>query len=86
MDPSGYSCSSVAPRPSVLASQCRRKGRDLSITASQSGKTSVGGAASSASKAKTAASIGGVKLNVAPFVSKVVIGRTRLAMSGKNLW
>ena len=69
----------------MLASQCRRNGRDLSITASQSGKISIGGAASSASRARTAASIGGVKLNVVPFLSKDVIGRTRLAMLDKNL-
>ena len=83
--PSGCSCSSVAPRPSVLALQSRRKGRDLSITAPQSRKTSIGGAASSASRARTASSIEGVKLNVAPFLSKAVIGRTRLAMLAKNL-
>ena len=85
MDPSGCSCSSVAPRPSVLASQCRRNGRDLSITASQAGKTSIGGAASSASRVQAAASIGGVKLNVALILRKDVIGRIRLAMLGKNL-
>ena len=51
----------------MLASQCKRNGRDLLITASQSGKTSIGGAASSASRARTASSIGGVKLNAAPF-------------------
>ena len=82
VEPSSSSCSRVAPRPSVLASQCKRKGRDLSITASQSGKTSIGGAAS---KARTAASIGGVKSNTAPFFSKDVIERTRLAILGKNL-
>ena len=69
----------------MLASQCRRNGRDLSITASQSGEISIGGAASSASRARTAASIGGVKLNVVPFLSKDVIGRTRLAMLDNNL-
>ena len=68
----------------MLASQCKRKGRDLSITASQSGKTSIGGSASSASKARTAAYIGGVKSNTTPFLSKDVIERTRLAMLGKN--
>ena len=30
MEPSGCSCSRVAPRPAVLASQWRRKGRDVS--------------------------------------------------------
>ena len=49
------------------------------------GKTSIGGAASSASKARTASSIEGIKMNVAPFLNKAVIGRTRLAMLGKNL-
>ena len=69
----------------MLASQCKRNGRDLSITASQSGKTSIGEAASSASRARTVSSIGGVKPKVAPFLSRAVIGRTRLAMLGKNL-
>ena len=68
----------------MLASQCKRKGRDLSITASQSGNTSIGGAASSASKARTAVSIVGVKSNTAPFLSKDVIDFTRLAMLGRN--
>ena len=43
MEPSGCSCSRVAPRPAVLASQWRRNGRNVSMTASQSGKTSIGG-------------------------------------------
>ena len=68
----------------MLASQCKRNGQDLSITASQSGNTSIGEAASSASRARTAASLGGVKSNVAPFFSKDLIGRLRLAMLGKN--
>ena len=59
-----------------------RKG---TITASQSGKTSIGGAASSASKAQTAASTVDMKSNTAPFFSKDVIERTRLAMFGKNI-
>ena len=37
IEPSGCSCSRVAPRPAVLASQWRRKGRDVSMTAFQSG-------------------------------------------------
>ena len=49
------------------------------------GKDKYRWAASSASRARTAASIGGVKLKVGPFLSKDVIGRTRLAMLGKNL-
>ena len=53
----------------MLASKCKRNGRHLSITASP-GKTSIGGAASSASRARTASSIGGVELNVAPFLVK----------------
>ena len=69
----------------TIGAGCRRNGQDLSITASQWGKTSIGGAASSANRARTASSIEGVKLNVAHFFSKAVIGRTRLAMSGKNL-
>ena len=69
----------------MLASQCKRNGRDLSITASRSGNTSIGGAASSAGRARTAAFIGGVKLNVAPFFNRAVMRRTRFAMLGKNL-
>ena len=38
MEPSGCFCLSVAPWPSVLASQSKRSGQDLVITASQSGK------------------------------------------------
>ena len=36
-EPSGCSCSSVAPKPSRLASQHKRTGREMSATASQSG-------------------------------------------------
>ena len=85
IEPSDCSCSSVAARPSVLASQGKRDGRGLSITASQSGKTSIGGATSSARVAKTAFYIVGVKPNVAPFLGSAVIGRTRLATLGRNL-
>ena len=49
---SGRSCSGVALRPLVLASQLRRNGRDLSITASLSEKKSIGGAASSVRRAR----------------------------------
>ena len=69
----------------MLAPKCRRNGQGLSITASQSGKISIGGAASSASRARTASFIEEVKLNVAPVLSKAVLGRTRLVMLGKNL-
>ena len=41
----------------MLASQWRREGRDVSMTASQSGKTSIGGAASSARRVRTVSSI-----------------------------
>ena len=69
----------------MLASQCKRNARDLSITASQSGKASIGGAASSGSRARTASCIGGVKPKVTPFLSRAVIGCSRLAMLGKHL-
>ena len=39
MEPSGCFCSNVAPRPPLLASQSKRSGRALLITASQSGET-----------------------------------------------
>ena len=85
MEPSGCSCSRVAPRPAVLASQWRRKGRVVSMTASQSGKTSVGGAASFARRARTMSSIAEVKTNAASFLRRAVIGWIRRAMSGRNL-
>ena len=58
----------------MLASQWRRKGRVVSMTASQSGKTSIGGAASSARRARTVSSIAGVKSNAASFCEE---GRNR---------
>ena len=69
----------------MLASQCRRNGRDLLITASQPGKKSIDGVASSARRVRTASFMEGVKLNVAPFLGRAVIGRTRLAMLSRNL-
>ena len=59
----------------MLASQWRRKGRDMSITASQSGKTSIGGAAGSARRTRTVSSIAEVKSNAAPLFRRAVIGR-----------
>ena len=67
VEPSGCSCSRVAPRPAVLASQWRRKGRDVSMTASQSGTTSIGGAASSARRVRTISSLAEVNSNAASF-------------------
>ena len=55
------------------------------MTAFQSGNTSIDGVVSSASRARTASSIGGVKLNVAVLFIRDMMGRTRLAMLGKNL-
>ena len=55
------------------------------MTASQSWETSIGGAASSATRARTASSMLEVKLNVAPFFSRAVVGRKRLAILGRNL-
>ena len=51
----------------MLASQWKRKGRDMSMTAPQSGKTSIGGAASSARRVQTVSSIAEVNSNAAPF-------------------
>ena len=45
------------------------------MTASQSGKTSIGSAASSARRARTVSSIAEVKSNAAPFFRRAVIGR-----------
>ena len=59
----------------MLASQWRRKGRDVSMTASQSGKTSIGGAASSARRVRTVSSIAEVNSNAAPFFRRAVTGR-----------
>ena len=69
----------------MLASQWRRKGRVVSMTASQSGKTSVGGAASFARRAQTMSSVAEVKTNAASYLRRVVIGRMRRAMSARNL-
>ena len=74
MEPSGCSCSRVAPRPAVLASQWRRKGRDVSMTASQSGKTSIGGASSSARSVRTVSSIAEANSNAAPFFRRATPG------------
>ena len=75
MGPSGCSCSRVAPRPAVPASQWRRKGRDLSMTASQSGKTSIEGASNSARRVRTVSSIAEVNSNAAPFFGRAVTER-----------
>ena len=61
------------------------EGGVVSMTASQSGKTSIGGAASSARRARTVSSIAEVKSNAAPFLRKAIIGRMRRAMLGRNL-
>ena len=41
-EPSGWSCLSAAPKPSMHASQYTWKGREPSATASQSGKAKIG--------------------------------------------
>ena len=69
----------------MLASQWRRKGRDVSMTASQSGNTSIDGAASSARIARTVSSVVEVKSNATPFYRRAVIGRIRQTMLGGNL-
>ena len=60
---------------SVLASQWRRKGRDVSMTASQFGTTSIGGAASSTRSVRTVSSIAEANSNAAPFSRRAVTGR-----------
>ena len=47
--------------------------------------TSIGGAASSARRARTVSSIAEVKSNAAPFLRRAVIGRMWRAMLGRNL-
>ena len=69
----------------MLASQWRQKRRDVSMTACQSGKMSIGGVANSARRARTASSTVEVKSNTAPFFKRAVIGRMRQAMLGRNL-
>ena len=68
----------------MLASQWRRKGRYVSMTASQSGKTSIEGVASSARRARTVSSIAEVKSNATPFLRRAVIGRMELAVVTKT--
>ena len=45
------------------------------MTASQSGKTSIGGAASSARRVRTVSSIAEANSNAAPFFRRAVTGR-----------
>ena len=68
-----------------MASQWRRKGRDVSMTASQSGKTSIGGAASSTRRVRTVSYIAEVKSNATPFFRRAAIGRMWRAMLDRNL-
>ena len=69
----------------MLALKWRRKGRDESMTTSQSGKTSISGATSSARRVRTVSSIVEVKSNATPVFRRVVIWRMRRAMLGRNL-
>ena len=69
----------------MLASQWRRKGQDVSMAGSQSGKTSIGGAPSSERRARTVSSIAEVKSNAMPCFRRAVIGRMWQAMLGRNL-
>ena len=82
-EPSGCSCSSAAPNPSMHASQFTWKGREPSATASQSGKTKIGGLASSARISRTI--ILCVNSNLTPFLRRDVIGRIRLDKSRRKL-
>ena len=77
MEPSGSFCSSVAPRPSVLASQSERSGRDVLIVATQSGKAKyLGGCEFRKESANDIFYCG---------LSRVVLGRVRRAISGRGL-
>ena len=84
MEPSSCSCSRAAPNPSMQASQYTWNGRDPSATASQLGKTRIGGVASSARVSRTNFSIAGVNANLTPFRRSELIGRSLLDKSGKT--
>lgn len=58
----------------MLKSQKRRKGLDLSVTVSQSGKMRIDGDVSSTRRLRTVSSIAEVKFIVAPFLRRNVIG------------
>ena len=85
MEPSVCSCSRAAPSPSMQASQYTWNGRELSATASQSGKRKTGGVVSSDIISLTNFAIAGVKANVTPFRRSAVIGRSLFDKSGTNL-
>ena len=72
-----YFCSSVTPKPSMLASQYTCKGREPSFTASHSGKTRTGVVVSFATMSHTMAFTLGVHENLTPFLRRAVIGRIR---------
>ena len=66
--------SSDVKRTSVTV---KAKGRELSVTASQSGKTRIDGASSSARRTRMVSSMVGVNSNEATVMRKAVIGRIR---------
>ena len=77
--------SSAPPNPSMHAPQYTLKGREPSTTASRSGKTKMGGAASSATISRTISSKASVNANLTPFPRREVIGRIRLDKSRRDL-
>ena len=85
MEPSDCSCLRAAPNPSMQASQHTWNGREPSATASQSGKTRIGGVASSAGIYRNNISISGVNANFTPFRKSELVGRSLLDRSGKKI-
>ena len=72
----------AAPKPSIQAPQYTWKGRQPSATASQTGKTKIDGAASSALVWRRITSVAGVKMYLTPFRGRAVRGRILLDRSG----
>ena len=85
MEPSASSYSRAAPNPSILASQYTWNGREPLVTASQSGKTRIGGVASSASISRTNFSIADAKANLTSFRRSELIGWSPLDKSGNKI-
>ena len=82
---SACSCSRAAPNPSMQASKYKWNGREMSVTASQLGKTRVGGVASPSRIPHTNLSIAGVNRNITLLRRNELTGRNLLDKSGKHL-
>ena len=70
----------------MLASQCKRSGLNLSITASHSRNTNDRWGCEFRKESTKKVPIMGVKPNVKPFVGSAVTGLMRRAMVGRDLW